>query len=50
MSVDVLAPCAATASRFVSEVTEFPWRSFVFFEDPDGNRWALQQMPVRSGG
>jgi len=26
----------------VSEVTEFPWGSFVFFEDPDGNRWALQ--------
>jgi predicted enzyme related to lactoylglutathione lyase len=31
----------------VSEVTEFPWGSFVFFEDPDGNRWALQQLPVR---
>jgi predicted enzyme related to lactoylglutathione lyase len=30
----------------VSEVTEFPWGSFVFFEDPDGNRWALQQLPV----
>jgi predicted enzyme related to lactoylglutathione lyase len=31
----------------VSEVTEFPWGSFVFFEDPDGNRWALQQLPAR---
>jgi predicted enzyme related to lactoylglutathione lyase len=31
----------------VSEVMEFPWGSFVFFEDPDGNRWALQQLPVR---
>jgi predicted enzyme related to lactoylglutathione lyase len=31
----------------VSEVTEFPWGSFVFFEDPDGNRWALEQLPVR---
>jgi predicted enzyme related to lactoylglutathione lyase len=31
----------------VSEVTEFPWGSFVFFEDPDGNRWALQQLPMR---
>jgi predicted enzyme related to lactoylglutathione lyase len=31
----------------VSEVTELPWGSFVFFEDPDGNRWALQQLPVR---
>jgi predicted enzyme related to lactoylglutathione lyase len=31
----------------VSEVAEFPWGSFVFFEDPDGNRWALQQLPAR---
>lgn len=30
-----------------SEVTEFPWGSFVFFEDPDGNRWSLQQLPAR---
>lgn len=21
--------------------------SFVFFSDPDGNRWAVQQIPVR---
>jgi len=27
-----------------SEVQEFPWGRFVFFEDPDGNRWALQQI------
>jgi predicted enzyme related to lactoylglutathione lyase len=31
----------------VSEVTEFPWGSFVFFEDLDGNRWSLQQLPLR---
>lgn len=31
----------------VSEVQEFPWGRFVFLSDPDGNRWALQQMPVR---
>jgi predicted enzyme related to lactoylglutathione lyase len=31
----------------VSEVQEFPWGSFVFFEDPDGNRWAVQQLPQR---
>jgi catechol 2,3-dioxygenase-like lactoylglutathione lyase family enzyme len=29
----------------VSEVQEFPWGRFVFFSDPDGNRWALQQIP-----
>ena len=32
----------------VSDVTEFPWGSFVFFEDPDGNRWSLQQLPQRA--
>jgi catechol 2,3-dioxygenase-like lactoylglutathione lyase family enzyme len=26
-----------------SEVQEFPWGNFVFFEDPDGNRWSLQE-------
>jgi predicted enzyme related to lactoylglutathione lyase len=31
----------------VSEVQEFPWGSFVFFSDPDGNGWALQQLPAR---
>jgi predicted enzyme related to lactoylglutathione lyase len=28
----------------VSEVEEFPWGRFVFFTDPDGNRWAVQQI------
>ena len=32
----------------VSDVQEFPWGSFVFFSDPDGNGWALQQIPDRS--
>jgi catechol 2,3-dioxygenase-like lactoylglutathione lyase family enzyme len=27
-----------------SEVQVFPWGDFVFFDDPDGNRWALQQI------
>jgi len=31
----------------VSDVQVFPWGSFVFFEDPDGNRWAVQQLPPR---
>ncbi|GAB3813280.1 glyoxalase superfamily protein [Kribbella italica] len=30
----------------VSEVQDFPWGKFVFFADPDGNTWALQQLPV----
>ena len=31
----------------VSEVQVFPWGRFVFFSDPDGNKWALQQLPPR---
>jgi predicted enzyme related to lactoylglutathione lyase len=31
----------------VSEVQEFSWGSFVFFSDPDGNGWAVQQLPAR---
>jgi uncharacterized glyoxalase superfamily protein PhnB len=31
----------------VSDVQEMPWGRFVFFSDPDGNRWALQQIPRR---
>jgi catechol 2,3-dioxygenase-like lactoylglutathione lyase family enzyme len=30
----------------VSDVQVFPWGSFVFFADPDGNTWALQQLPA----
>ena len=29
----------------VSEVQHFPWGSFVFFSDPDGNGWAVQSIP-----
>jgi catechol 2,3-dioxygenase-like lactoylglutathione lyase family enzyme len=32
----------------VGEVQEFPWGRFVFFADPDGNGWAVQQL-VRPG-
>jgi catechol 2,3-dioxygenase-like lactoylglutathione lyase family enzyme len=31
----------------VSEVQEFPWGAFVFFADPDGNRWSVQQITNR---
>ncbi len=28
----------------VSEVQDFPWGRFLFFDDPDGNRWSVQQI------
>ena len=33
----------------VSEVQSFPWGDFVFFEDPDGNSWSVQQIPSWNG-
>jgi predicted enzyme related to lactoylglutathione lyase len=30
-----------------SDVDVQPWGSFVYFSDPDGNTWALQQVPPR---
>jgi catechol 2,3-dioxygenase-like lactoylglutathione lyase family enzyme len=32
----------------VGEVEHFDWGSFVYFRDPDGNRWSVQQLPVRA--
>ena len=31
----------------VSDVHDLDWGRFVFFADPDGNKWALQQLPTR---
>jgi predicted enzyme related to lactoylglutathione lyase len=31
----------------VGEVQDFPWGRFVFFKDPDGNGWAVQEIPKR---
>jgi catechol 2,3-dioxygenase-like lactoylglutathione lyase family enzyme len=31
----------------VGEVQDFPWGKFVFFADPDGNRWSVQEVPAR---
>jgi catechol 2,3-dioxygenase-like lactoylglutathione lyase family enzyme len=31
----------------VGDVQEFPWGRFLFFSDPDGNGWAVQQLPPR---
>ena len=31
----------------VSEVQDLGWGKFVFFKDPDGNGWALQELPSR---
>jgi predicted enzyme related to lactoylglutathione lyase len=46
---DIEAAHAELAERGVdvSDVQDFPWGRFVFFADPDGNQWAVQQLPPR---
>jgi len=43
---DIEAARAELAGRGVevSEVQRFPWGAFVFFRDPDGNGWAVQEI------
>ncbi len=52
--LQIVVDDAAAARRMLlargahaSEVDIQPWGSFVTFSDPDGNTWALQQLPVR---
>ena len=46
---DIQAARAELAGRGVevSDVRVYDWGSFVFFSDPDGNGWAVQQLPPR---
>ena len=32
----------------VGEIQVFPWGRFLFFSDPDGNGWSVQEIPPRS--
>ena len=43
---DIEAARAELAGRGVevSEIQRFPWGAFVFFQDPDGNAWAVQDL------
>ena len=46
---DVAAAHAQLVERGVdvSDVEELPWGTFVYFNDPDGNSWALQELLPR---
>jgi catechol 2,3-dioxygenase-like lactoylglutathione lyase family enzyme len=48
---DIEAARAELAGRGVevSDVQQFPWGHFVFFSDPDGNSWAVQQLAAERG-
>jgi predicted enzyme related to lactoylglutathione lyase len=46
---DIEAAHAELTERGVEagEIQDLPWGSFVFFSDPDGNGWAVQQIQPR---
>src|SRR5215469_223515 len=49
----VVADAAAARKHLIgngvaaSEIDVQPWGTFVYFSDPDGNTWALQEVPAR---
>ena len=49
----VVADAAAARAELLergvdaTEVQDYPWGRFVFFSDPDGNGWAVQELPPR---
>jgi catechol 2,3-dioxygenase-like lactoylglutathione lyase family enzyme len=49
----VVADAAAARKHLIdngvaaSEIDVQPWGSFVYFSDPDGNAWSLQELPLR---
>jgi catechol 2,3-dioxygenase-like lactoylglutathione lyase family enzyme len=49
---DADAVYAALRERGVEAegVTDLAWGRFVFFRDPDGNRWSLQELPDYAAG
>ena len=49
---DIEAAHAELAERGVevSDIQDLPFGSFVWFEDPDGNKWAVQQIQPRGKG
>ncbi|HET9938388.1 MAG TPA: VOC family protein [Gaiella sp.] len=43
-SAEVARDALRSGGVETTEVQEFPWGRFVFFADPDGNRWAVQEI------
>ncbi|MFJ7748859.1 VOC family protein [Arthrobacter sp. NPDC097144] len=50
--IQVVVPSAADARQHLvdhgvetSEITPLEWGTFVYFSDPDGNEWSLQELP-----
>lgn len=46
--VDAIRANLVANGVVVTEVDDLAWGRFVFFADPDGNAWTLQQLPART--
>lgn len=51
--IQVVVPSAADARQHLvdhgvqtSDITPLDWGTFVYFSDPDGNQWSLQELPA----
>ena len=51
--IQVVVPSAAEARQQLvdhgvetSDITPLGWGTFVYFSDPDGNQWSLQELPA----
>jgi predicted enzyme related to lactoylglutathione lyase len=42
--IDAARAALAAGGVEVSDVQDFPWGRFVFFADPDGNKWSVQEV------
>ena len=45
--IDIARQSLLDAGVDPGEVQDFPWGRFVYFQDPDGNAWSVQQLPPR---
>lgn len=51
--IQVVVPSAVDARQHLvdhgvqtSDITPLDWGTFVYFSDPDGNQWSLQELPA----
>ena len=42
--IEAAGPSSPSRGLDVGDVQDFPWGRFLFFDDPDGNGWAVQQV------
>jgi catechol 2,3-dioxygenase-like lactoylglutathione lyase family enzyme len=49
-NIEMVQQALARRGVETSAVEVHPWGSFIYFSDPDGNTWSVQQIPRPAGG